>query len=75
MGTPTDMMTRQTKLRVNDEARKKKIRRARRLIFKHGASINGNRIKEILQSQSFVPTRVCDDFKFPQRPNTKLTIF
>ena len=58
MGTPSDMVTCKTKLWVDDEAWKKKIHKARRLIFKKGVNINGNRVKEILQSKSLVPNYV-----------------
>lgn len=63
MGTLFDMNTRKEQLRVDDDAHRKKIAKARKLIFKHGASINGVRVQSLLQDGSFVPTKVSEHFK------------
>lgn len=44
--------------RVDDQARRKKIDHARKLIFQRGAPVDGKRVKSILNSESLVPTRV-----------------
>ncbi len=58
MGIPTDMKTRRSNVRINDQSRKKKVSQARKYIFKHGASANGVRVKRLLADKSLVPTEV-----------------
>jgi len=58
MGTEGDMLDRLTLQRVDDQARRNKINRARKLIFERGAPVDGKRVKSILNSESLVPTRV-----------------
>lgn len=58
MGTPGDMETRTYNIRIDDQSRKSKILKARRYIFKYGASINGVRVKNVLIDESLVPTKV-----------------
>ena len=59
MGIPANMMVCETQVWIDNEACKKKITKACRYIFKHGASINSVHVKQILQSESLVPTYVC----------------
>jgi hypothetical protein len=58
MGTEGDMNDRITLRRVDDQARRNKIDRARKLIFQRGAPVDGKRVKSVLNSESLVPTRV-----------------
>jgi hypothetical protein len=73
MGTKPDMHNREVTVRVDDNARQWSIKRARQLIFQMGARINGKRIRNILDPQSLVPTRV--SFKFLYYVSHVLTIF
>ncbi|KAG2739979.1 hypothetical protein P692DRAFT_20756128 [Suillus brevipes Sb2] len=57
MGTESDMNDRMTLQRVDDQARRKKIDQARKLIYQRGAPVDGKRVKSILNSESLVPTR------------------
>lgn len=58
MGIPTDMETRRSNIRINDQSYKKKVWQARKYIFKHGASVNGVRIKNLLAEKSLIPIEV-----------------
>jgi hypothetical protein len=60
MGTSSDMTTRKHDLCMGDKDLRKKISRARHLIFKYRASISGVRVKDLLQDESLVPTYVSD---------------
>lgn len=59
MGRTTDLQHRSTYVRVDDKARRAKIEKARQLVYTKGASINGPAVKNVLQLESMVPTRVC----------------
>ena len=74
MGLPTDMKTRRSNIRINDESHKKKVSRARRYIFEHGASVNGVRIKNLLADELLVPTEVCFKHNVTKQPATNITI-
>ncbi|KAN0088931.1 hypothetical protein V8E55_005988 [Tylopilus felleus] len=56
MGTPADMETWRNMIRTHGQAHKNKISKARRFIFRDSATINGNRIKNLLAAESLVPT-------------------
>ncbi|KAF8550589.1 hypothetical protein OG21DRAFT_1499714 [Imleria badia] len=56
MGKPSDMMTRTTQLRVNNNAYQSAIKAARKLIF-GGKSLNSKRVTDLLKDTSWVPTR------------------
>ncbi|KAF9219981.1 hypothetical protein BS17DRAFT_853961 [Gyrodon lividus] len=56
MGTLLDMTTQEHAPHIDDNEHKQKVLKAHKQIFKHGASINGICIKEILASKSLVPT-------------------
>lgn len=65
-GTPEDKQQRIDQARVDDEARQKKISKARKLIYgKFGAKKDTNfgvtsaAVERILKDQSLVPTSVC----------------
>jgi len=62
MGTKSDMTRREATARVDDDARRWNIKRARKLIFEKGVRIEGKHIRDLLGPQSLVPTRV--SFKF-----------
>lgn len=62
MGAEGDMNDRMTLQRVDDQARRKKIDQARKLIYQRGAPVDGKRVKSILNSESLVPTRVSRSF-------------
>ena len=59
MGTPVDMQMRRNGVRVDSQSYRDKISKARKHIFKGGASINGVRVQNILADESLVPTKVC----------------
>lgn len=63
MGTPHDMEI-QARVRVDDRARKKKILKACRAIFKNGASINGVRVKRLLPDELLVPTIISICYRY-----------
>ena len=58
MGKTADLQIRNTHMRVDDEARRKKIEKARRLVYENGSSINGPTVKRALELETMVPTRV-----------------
>ena len=45
-------------VQVSDGAWMAKVKKARKYIFRGGAGVNGNRVNEILQDESLVPTYV-----------------
>jgi hypothetical protein len=58
MGKTADLQNRISHVRVDDEARRAKIAKARRLVYEKGASVNGPTIKKTLELESMVPTTV-----------------
>ena len=58
MGSRADMNTWRNKARISNKELGRKIKSAQKSIFKHRASINGNRMKKLLGEESLVPTRV-----------------
>jgi hypothetical protein len=58
MGMKADMKHRETTARVDTQARRYDINRARKFVFEKGARIDGKHIKDLLGPQSLVPTRV-----------------
>ena len=60
MGKPSDMLTRTTEMRTNDRGYQVLIKKARRLIFQLGKKITSKNISDLLQDQSWVPTRASE---------------
>jgi hypothetical protein len=58
MGTTTDLQNRITLQRVDDDARRAKIAKARKLVYEKGASIKGPTVERKLGEESMVPTTV-----------------
>ena len=58
MGMKCDMTFREKKQRVDSVQRCQSVETARKLLFQHGASLNSQRIKNLLNDESLVPTRV-----------------
>lgn len=58
METKSDMTHREAATCVDDEAHRQKIKKVWKLIFWKGAGIEGKHIKDILNPQSLIPTRV-----------------
>ena len=58
MGSKLDMKRRIRRLHVDDRAHQRGIEDARVLIFKKGVSVDGARVKGILNDESLVPIRV-----------------
>lgn len=58
MGMKSDLKTREKMARVDGDERRKKISQARKYIFKRGVGIDSQGVKEILYSESLVPTHV-----------------
>lgn len=61
MGTKLDLKRRKTNRRIDDASRRDRIERSRALIFQKGVGINSQHIKNFLQEDSLVPTRVSVD--------------
>ena len=59
MGSPTDMDTRSTSIRISDHKLRDKVAAARKSIFKHGARIGGTNVKKVLDNESLAPIYVC----------------
>ena len=59
MGTPANMEIRRLQIRVDDQSRKDKIAKARKLIFRDGVSVNGVRVQSVLADESLVAVNVC----------------
>ena len=57
MGGKDDMITR-SKNRENNEAYRKKVRKARKNIFKYGKKISSRDVAKYLESQSLTPVHV-----------------
>jgi hypothetical protein len=57
VGTASDTTARK-RLRSDDEPRRQKVERARRLIFTEGLAIKSRRVQLILKGHSLTPTRV-----------------
>jgi hypothetical protein len=72
MGTEGDMNDRMTLQRVDDQAHRKKIDLARKLIYQRGAPVDGKRVKSILNSESLVPTRISCSFYIQITTTNKL---
>jgi hypothetical protein len=62
MGTEADRAIRAQQHRQDDDARKAKIKEARRIIYEEHLSVNTNRVEELLKPTSLVPTNVSHDF-------------
>jgi hypothetical protein len=62
VGTPRDLERRQD-LRLDDKERKKKINKARQLMFAKGLPITSKKIEDILGEKSLVPTRVHPNYR------------
>lgn len=58
MGTKLDMKRRERTQRTDNERRRRRVEQARALMFKQGASINSQRVQNILNEESLVPTWV-----------------
>ncbi|KAG2062612.1 hypothetical protein BDR04DRAFT_1131191 [Suillus decipiens] len=57
MGTKLDMKRRETRQMVDNEWRRRRVEDARKLIFRTGASVDGARVKALLNAESYVPVR------------------
>lgn len=58
MGTVRDMKLRIKRYRVDNPKRRVTIKAARRLIFEMGATVHGERIRDLLDDGSYVPINV-----------------
>jgi hypothetical protein len=58
MGKTADLQNRISQVHIDNEARRAKIAKVRRLVYEKGASINGPTVKKALGLESVVPTRV-----------------
>lgn len=58
MGTKLDIRRHVSCARLDDEARQRKVRLARHLIYVQGLSVSSSRIEVLLQEESLVPTTV-----------------
>jgi hypothetical protein len=58
MGKTADLQIRTTNVRVDDQDRRKKIEKARRLVYAKGSSVNGPTVKRALELETMIPTRV-----------------
>ena len=58
MGTKTDMTRRVKRARVDDKETRRRIRSARKFIFKYGRGPDSKKIDDLLQEDSLLPTRV-----------------
>jgi hypothetical protein len=56
MGMPVDMETHRNGIQISNWSHKRKVSQARKYIFKHGASVKGVRVQNLLADQSLVPT-------------------
>ncbi|KZV89662.1 hypothetical protein EXIGLDRAFT_677825 [Exidia glandulosa HHB12029] len=55
LGLHADMQRRQSKARIDDENRQRKVRLARDLIFKHGIAVDSTALDPLLKDQSLTP--------------------
>lgn len=53
------MQTRNFRARKDNDSRRAKVDRARRLIYEDGIDAGSDRVEKILRLHSLVPTRVC----------------
>jgi hypothetical protein len=58
MGTKLDMKRHERTQQIDDERWRRRVEQAWALMFKQGASINSQRVQNILNEESLVPTRV-----------------
>ena len=58
MGMKRDMTFLEKKQRVDSVRWRQSVETAQKLLFQHGASLNSQRIKNLLNDESLVPTRV-----------------
>lgn len=60
MGMVQDMKSRQTRVRVDDEQRQRKVNRARSFIYysRSRVTVNSAGIERMLKPKSWVPTKV-----------------
>jgi len=58
MGTAQDMKLRIKRCRIDNQKRRTFIRTARRLVFEKGATIDGDRVQNLLDDGSYVPINV-----------------
>ncbi len=73
IGSKTDLKQRLKLARVDTIARRRKIERARGLLFQQGVNITSKRIEDLLQSESLVPTWV-STLLFPYHPEKSFII-
>jgi hypothetical protein len=62
VGTPQDLERRQD-LRFDDKDRKRRIEKARRLMFAKGVPVTSKKIEELLSEKSLVSTRVHTNYR------------
>jgi hypothetical protein len=60
MGKPQDMKQRETKARVDDNNRMRKVNTAREIIYKKNYAVDSEPVETLLKEQSLVPTPVSD---------------
>lgn len=58
IGTPLDRSERKSKARVDDSARRDKVKDARSLINDYGHLVNSAEVERLLKPESLVPTSV-----------------
>ena len=58
MGMKQDMKERKTLARVDNEGRRRKVERAREIIYKKNYAVNNENVEAILRPESLVPTNV-----------------
>ena len=71
MGTIRDMKLRDTKARIDDDGRRRKVDIAREIIYKKNYAVDSEWVEVHLQEQSLVPTLV-SGFPMPGSLNLKL---
>ncbi|KIK75878.1 hypothetical protein PAXRUDRAFT_18604 [Paxillus rubicundulus Ve08.2h10] len=75
MGMKSDLKTREKMARVDVDERRKKISQARKYIFKHGVGIDSQGVKEILYSESLVPTHNAFSDRFAEHAFNYFCLF
>ena len=58
MGTPEDASERHRLIRVNNDARRRKILESRKLIYGKNLVINSPQVETLLKDKSLIPTNV-----------------
>lgn len=59
-GTDSDRRIRQARARRDDQLRRDKVEKARKLVYEKGISLASERVDNIIGPHSLVATRVCD---------------